>query len=108
MQGRPLGSLLLYSAIANTNLGNDGIFVEGTVVSGLPGVMADDIHARLLTPREREVLHWSVQGKTADVTASILGIGSRTVQHYMGRIIEKLKATNNTHAVARAMRLKTL
>ena len=99
---------LLYSAITNTSHGNAGIFVEGTVVSGPPGAMADDIHAGLLTPRELEVLHWSAQGKTADVTASILGIGSRTVQHYMGRIIDKLKATNNTHAVAQAMRLKIL
>lgn len=98
---------LLYSAIADPKGGNYGIFVEGTVVSGPPGAMADP-EERLLTPRELEVLHWSAQGKTADVTAAILGIGTRTVQHYMAKIVEKLKAENHTHAVAEAMRRKIL
>ncbi|MDB5613385.1 MAG: histidine kinase [Devosia sp.] len=99
---------LLYSAITKPEGGSYGIFVEGTVISGPPGAMAGEQKDRLLTPRELEVLHWSSQGKTADVTASILGIGTRTVHHYMSRIIDKLQATNHTHAVAEAMRRNIL
>ncbi|WEK03656.1 MAG: LuxR C-terminal-related transcriptional regulator [Candidatus Devosia phytovorans] len=99
---------LLYSAIANPGGGNYGIFVEGSVISGPPGAMAEGPHESLLTPRELEVLHWSAQGKTADVTGAILGIATRTVHHYMSRIIDKLDADNHTHAVAEAFRRKIL
>lgn len=99
---------LLYSAISDPAGGNYGIFVEGTVVSGPPAAMVDEQYEGLLTPREIEVLYWSAQGKTAEVTATILGIAPRTVGHYMGRILEKLQADNHTHAVARAIRLNIL
>ena len=99
---------LLYSAIADPNGGNYGIFVEGTVVSGPPGAMVEPGSESLLTPRELEVLHWSAQGKTSEVTAEILGIAARTVQHHIGRIVAKLRADNQAHAVAEAMRRKIL
>lgn len=111
VEGQPRDTFrinLLYSAITNPNGGNYGIFVEGTVVSGPPGAMTEGASQSLLTPRELEVLHWSAQGKTAEVTGVILGIAPRTVNHYMGKIIAKLEADNQAHAVAEAMRRKIL
>jgi DNA-binding CsgD family transcriptional regulator len=99
---------LLYSPIADSSGLVSGIFVEGTVICGPPGAMIDREQDSLLTPRELEVLHWSSQGKTADLTAAILGIAPRTVHHYMSRIIDKLDVDNHTHAVAEAFRRKIL
>lgn len=57
-----------------------------------------------LTPREREVLAWSVQGKSAWEIGEILSISQRTVEEHRARIYEKLGAMNHAHAVAIALR----
>ena len=60
---------------------------------------------QVLTPREREVLAWSAEGKSAAEIAEILGIGKRTVDGHADNAIRKLGASNRTHAVALAIRL---
>jgi DNA-binding CsgD family transcriptional regulator len=59
-----------------------------------------------ITTRERECLKWAATGKTAREIAGILGIAERTAIFHMNNVIQKLGATNKTHAIARAMFLK--
>jgi LuxR family transcriptional regulator len=64
--------------------------------------------AQHLTEREREVLRWSAEGKTADETGLILGITERTVTYHVTSAMCKLDVTNKTQAVARALLLKLI
>ena len=57
-----------------------------------------------LTPREREVLAWVAQGKSAGEIAEILHIAKRTVDEHVQTAVRKLGALNRTHAVAIALR----
>jgi len=57
-----------------------------------------------LTPREREVLAWVAQGKSASEIAEILHIAKRTVDEHVQTAVRKLGALNRTHAVAIALR----
>jgi LuxR family transcriptional regulator len=59
-----------------------------------------------LTEREREVLRWSAEGKTAEETGTILGITERTVTYHVTSAMGKLDVTNKTQAVAKALLLK--
>jgi LuxR family quorum sensing-dependent transcriptional regulator len=57
-----------------------------------------------LTVREREVLTWAAQGKSAHEIGEILKITRRTVDEHVQHAILKLGASNRTHAVAVALR----
>jgi LuxR family quorum sensing-dependent transcriptional regulator len=57
-----------------------------------------------LTPRERELLQWSAQGKTTEDIACILGITTHTVESHQRNIRDKLDAINVVHAVVKALR----
>ena len=57
-----------------------------------------------LTPREREVLAWSAQGKSAWEIGAILSVGKRTVDEHAQTAMRKLGAVNRTQAVAIALR----
>jgi len=57
-----------------------------------------------LTPREREVLAWSAQGKSAWEIGTILSVGKRTVDEHAQTAMRKLGAVNRTQAVAIALR----
>jgi len=59
-----------------------------------------------LTKREREVLAWAAQGKSAWETGEILGISKRTVDEHAQVACRKLKAVNRTQAVALALQSK--
>ena len=59
---------------------------------------------KLLTPREREVLAWVAQGKSAWEIGEILDITKRTVDEHVQSAVRKLDAVNRTHAVALAVR----
>lgn len=56
-----------------------------------------------LTPRERECLLWSAEGKTSWEIALILGISERTVIFHLHNAGVKLKASTRQHAIARAI-----
>jgi LuxR family quorum sensing-dependent transcriptional regulator len=58
----------------------------------------------LLTAREREVLTWAAQGKSAWEIAEILNIAKRAVDEHAQTAFKKLGAVNRTHAVAIAIR----
>ena len=57
-------------------------------------------YSSLLTKREREVLNWLQQGKSSWDISAILKISERTVNFHINNILEKLDASNRTHAVA--------
>ena len=57
-----------------------------------------------LTVREREVLTWAAQGKSAWEIGEILKITKRTVDEHTQNAARKLGAMNRTHAVVVALR----
>lgn len=59
-----------------------------------------------LTSREKEALRWTIDGKTSWEISKILKISERTALYHLTNAMEKLKATNRVHAVAKAISLK--
>lgn len=55
-----------------------------------------------LSLREREVLLWSAEGKTALEIGAILGLTESTVNYHVTNAVKKLRASNKIHAVAKA------
>ncbi|MFY2557236.1 autoinducer binding domain-containing protein [Corallococcus terminator] len=58
-----------------------------------------------LTAREREVLLWTGDGKTAGDIGAILSISERTVNFHINNALLKLNATNKVQAVVKALAL---
>lgn len=80
---------------------------------GLAQVFFDDLTMRHrsagengtpLTPRERECLAWSAEGKTSEEIAMILSLSTHTVNHYLVGATKKLDAANRMHAITIAIR----
>ncbi|MGS0895738.1 LuxR family transcriptional regulator [Burkholderia stagnalis] len=61
-----------------------------------------------LTLREREVLAWTADGKTAYEIGKIFGIAERTVKFHLQNAVVKLDAMNKTHAATKAAMLGLL
>jgi len=61
-----------------------------------------------LTKRETEILHWLSQGKSSLEISIILSICESTVKFHVNNTLEKLQASNRTHAVAKALRQKLI
>jgi LuxR family quorum sensing-dependent transcriptional regulator len=61
-------------------------------------------HTSRLTVREREVLTWAAQGKSAWEIGKILNITKRTVEEHTKNAIRKLGAVNRTHAIVVSLR----
>ncbi|SDH01417.1 autoinducer binding domain-containing protein [Paraburkholderia phenazinium] len=61
-----------------------------------------------LSEREREVLLWSAEGKTAAEIGSILGVAESTINYHVTNAVKKLRASNKIHAVAKAALLGLL
>jgi DNA-binding CsgD family transcriptional regulator len=55
-----------------------------------------------LTQREKEVLRWTAEGKTAGEIAQILGMSERTVNFHINNIVAKFGASNKTQAAVKA------
>ncbi|HYO57744.1 LuxR C-terminal-related transcriptional regulator [Archangium sp.] len=74
-------------------------------ISELRGLASNESLSRpSLTDRERECLAWACRGKTGGETATILGIGERTVEFHLQNAMRKLGVHNKVHAIAVAMR----
>jgi DNA-binding CsgD family transcriptional regulator len=58
-----------------------------------------------LTPRELEVLRWTMEGKTAWEVGAILGISERTAVLHVNNAMHKLNCVNKHQAVLKALRL---
>ena len=57
-----------------------------------------------LSPRERECLLWTIEGKTAEDIAQILCVSSSTINYHLSNVIRKYGACNKHHAAIIAMR----
>lgn len=71
------------------------------VLLDLEGAPIPDVK---LSPRERECLLWIAEGKTAWECSVILGLSLHTVRCYLESARHKLRASSNTHAVAKAVK----
>jgi DNA-binding CsgD family transcriptional regulator len=58
-----------------------------------------------LSAREREVLQWTMEGKTAWEVGRILAISEQTAVRHLSHAAQKLGCVNKVQAVAKAMRL---
>ena len=56
-----------------------------------------------LTPREKDVLHYLVQGLSNRNIAAQLDVNERTVKAHVSAILAKLHAANRTQAVMLAL-----
>lgn len=80
--------------------------VQVAHVSLSKAVLAKDAHSSApLTPREREVLQWTADGKSAQDIADILTLSKSAVDFHLTNSIKKLNSPNKTAAVARAVML---
>ncbi|MGU3574328.1 LuxR family transcriptional regulator [Brucellaceae bacterium C25G] len=61
-----------------------------------------------LTAREREIMLWTSEGKTAEVIGDILNISTRTVNFHISNVLTKLMAVNKVQAVMKARTLGLL
>lgn len=61
-----------------------------------------------LTPREKEILRWTMEGKTAWEAAQILTMSEHTVNFHLRNAQKKLRAASKHQAVLRALALGIL
>jgi DNA-binding CsgD family transcriptional regulator len=80
--------------------------VQVAHVSLSKAILAKDAHpCTQLTLREREVLQWTADGKTAQDIADILVLSKSVVDFHLKNSIKKLNSPNKTAAVVRAVLL---
>lgn len=63
---------------------------------------------RPLTSRQREVLHWSAQGKTMQDIADIMDLSAATVEKHLRMARDSLDAITTAHAVQKATSMNLL
>lgn len=61
-----------------------------------------------LTAREREVLHWTGEGKSSWEVGTILGMSEHTVNFHLRNLMSKLDVTSKHQAVLKALALGLL
>jgi transcriptional regulator EpsA len=63
---------------------------------------------KLLSPRQREIIHWLHEGKTNWEIAKILNLSEPNVKYHIDQIFLKLEVRTRAHAVAKALDLGLL
>lgn len=61
-----------------------------------------------ITDREKEIISWIAEGKTAPEIGMILGRSEHTIRTHTRRISEKLDVMNCAQLVAKALRGKII
>ena len=110
--GRPANfPACVWLAGEDPNLGNDvkrTIQLIALFASSMAHVLRSppsvSNNTRKVTARQREVLTWAAQGKSAWEIGKILNITKRTVDEHTQKAIRKLGAVNRTHAIVVALR----
>jgi len=109
--GQPMSALCTYPLVASSSADAAAVVHAHQFAIALRngdleflGAVKAETQPNPLTRREREVLAWVQQGKTAWEVSQILDISKRTVDEHVQTAIRKLDATNRTHAVAIALR----
>ncbi|HEX7635622.1 MAG TPA: autoinducer binding domain-containing protein, partial [Noviherbaspirillum sp.] len=62
----------------------------------------------VITMREKEVLRWTAEGKTAYEISKILAVSERTVNFHVNNVVAKLGTSNKTQAAVKAAALGLL
>jgi LuxR family quorum sensing-dependent transcriptional regulator len=57
-----------------------------------------------ITPREKEVIKWVADGKTAWEISTILHLSEHTIRNHIENARRKFDATNTAHLIAAAFR----
>src|SRR3954447_2052643 len=76
--------------------------MEQNISSRSAVAMNDPTVPTALTTRQREVMLWTAEGKTAFEISVIVGLTERTVNFHISRVLAKLGANNKTQAAVRA------
>lgn len=95
---RPDGTLIRVEGKAMPDGGTMKVFTKVAE----PGPA--DGSAPALSAREREVLLWAAQGKTAWETSTILAISPKTVEFHLGNCSKKLGTTTKSQTILAAAR----
>lgn len=95
---RPDGTMI---RVRGKAMPDGGILKVFTRVEAPPG---QDAPAPQLSAREREVLLWAAQGKTAWETSAILGISPKTVEFHLGNCGKKLGTASKSQTILAAAR----
>lgn len=64
----------------------------------------DDLEDLKFTPRELDVLRWTMEGKSAWAVGEILGVSENTVNFHLRNVFKKLKVSSKHHAVLKAVK----
>jgi two-component system nitrate/nitrite response regulator NarL len=97
--GDEICDALVAASQGRTTLGAD---VQAVVAHEIRRRSGDE--ARLLTPREEEILRMTADGMSAPDIARALHLGATTVKTHLQRAYEKLGVSDRAAAVAEAMR----
>jgi LuxR family quorum-sensing system transcriptional regulator SolR len=62
----------------------------------------------IMTSREREVLRWTAEGKTAYEVGHILSVSERTINFHINNVVAKLRSSNKIQAAVKAASLGLL
>lgn len=92
---------------SKTNLAWLSQFAHAGMVRLLMPAFAPEILVRM-TPREKEVLRWTAEGKTAYEIGQILILSENTVNFHLKNVVGKLGASNKTQAAVKAATLGML
>jgi DNA-binding CsgD family transcriptional regulator len=79
------------------------IHVRAATIRVLQGGTRNQKTAELLSPREKEILGWTKDGKSRWEISKILSISDETVKFHLRNIVRKLGVANRTQAVAVAL-----
>ena len=79
------------------------VHAQGAAVRLLNPTPTPDADVPHLTASEREVLKWTMEGKSAGVVAQILGISRHTVSFHLRNAREKLHVSTKHQAVFKAV-----
>lgn len=74
----------------------------------IESAMSSPRQKSLLSPREKEVLRWTAQGKSNWDISTILGISEKSVEFHLNSAKRKLHVFNRTHAVVKAIMLNMI
>ncbi|MEO5704366.1 MAG: response regulator transcription factor [Candidatus Limnocylindrales bacterium] len=78
--------------------------IERAAAGGLAFQIRPHARSARLSPRERDVVHLVVDGRTYDEIGSALSIGVRTVETHLRRVFERFEVASRTELAARALR----
>jgi DNA-binding CsgD family transcriptional regulator len=101
---RERGAVVPRTETGRIRIGSERKIAKKNATPLAPTERESDMSITNLSAREREVLLWAAEGKTASETASILHVSASAVNLYSQRAMSKLQARTKTQAVAIALR----